>query len=38
MMAVEEGGRGKPELGWTVFDEAKVMVVEFMAHGAEAEV
>jgi hypothetical protein len=37
MMAVDEAG-GKPELGWTVFDEAKAMVVEFMAHGAEAEV
>jgi hypothetical protein len=34
MMAVEEAGE-KPELGWIVFDEAKAMAVELMAHGAE---
>jgi hypothetical protein len=37
MTAVEEAGK-KPELVWIVFDEAKAMVVEFMAHGTEAEV
>ena len=36
MMAVEEAGK-KPELGWIVFDEAKAMVVEFMAHGAQRQ-
>lgn len=36
-MAVEEAGE-KSELGWIVFHEAKAMVVEFMAHGAEVEV